>query len=135
MPPITRTYVKTSLAWFVLALLAGLIETTGWPVSVPGLQAVYIHLLVVGWLTQLIFGVATWMFPKFSRGQPRGPEWLLWTVYGLLNGGLLLRAVGEPLLAARPSGLAGSLLAISAVLQLAAGWIYVGLLWPRVRER
>lgn len=135
MPTITRMYVKTSLAWFVLALVAGINSTTNWPVSIPGLQAVYLHLLVVGWLTQLIFGVATWMFPKFSREKPRGPEWLLWTIYGLINVGLVLRVVGEPLLAADVFDGAGSLLASSAVLQLAAGWLFVGLMWPRVRER
>jgi len=135
MPTITRIYVKTSLAWFVLALLAGLLSTLSGPLSIPGLRSVYLHMLVVGWLTELIFGVAVWMFPRFSREQPRGPEGLLWAVYGLLNGGLALRVIGEPLLAAQPGSGAGWLLAASAVLQMIAGWLFVGLLWPRVRER
>lgn len=135
MPTITRTYVKTSLAWFVLALLAGLLSTINGPFSIPGLRSVYLHMLFVGWLTELIFGVAVWMFPRFSREQPRGPEGLLWAVYGLLNGGLALRVIGEPLQAVQPGGGAGGLLAASAVLQMIAGWLFVGLLWPRVRER
>jgi hypothetical protein len=30
----------------------------------------YLHLLVLGWLTQLIFGVAFWMFPRYSARNP-----------------------------------------------------------------
>ncbi len=48
---------------------------------------------MLGWATQLIGGVALWMFPPLSREQPRGDERLGWFAYGALNGGLLLRAV------------------------------------------
>jgi hypothetical protein len=32
-------------------------------VSIAGMFPVYLHLLNFGWLTQLLFGVALWMFP------------------------------------------------------------------------
>ena len=75
-------------------------------------------------MTQLIFGVVIWMFPKYSTAQPRGNERLGWATYGLLNAGLLLRAIGEPLSAAQPASGAGWPLAASAVLQLLAGWAF-----------
>jgi hypothetical protein len=92
------------------------------PAAVGALQPVYFHLLMVGWISQLIFGVVFWMFPKYSAERPRGSEGLGWATYGLLNMGLLLRAVGEPLVAVQPNGGTGWLLAASAVLQLLAGY-------------
>ena len=93
----------------------------------------YVHLLVVGWLTQLIFGVAYWMFPRYSAERPRGSERLSWITFALLNLGLLLRAIAEPwhALAGRGAGL----LVGSAVLQVLAGWTFVWNTWPRIRER
>lgn len=136
MPPLTRWMIKTSLVYLVLALLAGLWQALGPLVGgvVPGLFPVYFHLLVVGWLTLLIFGVAYWMFPKYSREQPRGREWLAWTVYALLNIGLLLRAVAEPLNTGG-GNLWGWALVVSALLQWLAGLLFVINTWPRIKER
>ncbi|MCZ7546968.1 MAG: cbb3-type cytochrome c oxidase subunit I [Anaerolineae bacterium] len=93
------------------------------------------HLLTVGWLTQLIIGVAYWMFPKYSKARPRGSERLGWATYALLNLGLALRAAGEPLMAAQPGANAGWLLAASAVLQMLAAWAFVANTWARVKSR
>jgi heme/copper-type cytochrome/quinol oxidase subunit 1 len=93
----------------------------------------YLHLLVVGWLTQLIFGVAFWLFPKYSSAKPRGSERLGWTSFVLINLGLLLRLWGEPL--ALLGGSAAGVLVASAIAQLLAGWAFVANTWPRVRER
>jgi hypothetical protein len=104
--------------------------------ELPFLAAVwptYLHLLVVGWLTQLIFGVALWLFPKHPGGPPRGDERLGWASFYMLNIGLVLRGVGEPshILGHR----VGALLIVAAVAQLFAGWAFVLNTWPRVRER
>ncbi|MEW6566563.1 MAG: hypothetical protein AB1449_00055 [Chloroflexota bacterium] len=88
---------------------------------------------MVGWVTQLILGVVFWMFPKESLERPRGRLWLGWATYGLLNLGLLLRVVGEPL-AARPSGW-GWMLVAAAVLQWLAGLAFVFNTWGRIKER
>ena len=144
MPILVRVYVRTALVHLALAL--GLALLLVLPLQPPlaglisGLRPVQVHLLTVGWLTQLIFGVALWMFPRYSKAQPRGPEWLAWGVWGLLNGGLLLRAIGEPLRATAATQtptfeFASGLLAAAAVLFLLAGWGFVGLTWSRVRER
>lgn len=138
MPPLTRWYLKSALVYFVAALLVGVMLLARpvliLPVWVFALQPVYIHLLTVGWVTQLIFGVVYWMFPKFSPPRPRGNEALGWATYWLLNAGLIARAVGEPLAALQAPPWAGWLLAASALLQLAAGWAFVVNTWPRVKE-
>ncbi len=91
-----------------------------------------IHLLTVGWLLQLISGVAFWMFPRHPTVPPRGNERLGWAAFGLLNGGLVLRLGGE----AWRLGMGGPSwpLVAAALLQLVAVALLVLLLWPRIRE-
>lgn len=138
MPTLTRWMLKTALGYLLLALLAGVAQAAA-PFlgsSLPFLrnfEPVRVHLFVVGWITLLIFGVVLWMFPKYSREQPRGPEWLGWATYILLNAGLVLRVATES--AARPGTTAGSLLVVSAVLQWLAGLAFFANTWPRVKEK
>ena len=100
MPVLARWMIKAALAYLLTALILGLLVTAGpplgWPSSIGVFRPVYLHLLMVGWVTQLIFGVVYWMFPKYSREHPRGSERLGWLIFWLLNAGLILRVVGEP---------------------------------------
>jgi hypothetical protein len=76
-----------------------------------------------------------WMLPKYSKERPRGNEKLAWSAYILINVGLVLRIVGEPLNAWQANWELGWLLAVSAVLQLIGGWAFILNAWPRVKER
>lgn len=141
MPVLTRWYIKTALIYLVLAFAAGLLLASpnifGNVIPSSGLFPVYIHMLVEGWLTMLIIGVAFWMFPKYSRERPRGSERLGWASYILLNAGLLLRIVSEPAssMADAPGSLWGILLVIAAFLQLTGGMAFVVNTWGRVKEK
>jgi hypothetical protein len=137
MPRVVRWFLKTALVYFAAALLLniGLSVPDSAAFLPPGLQPVYLHLLVVGWISQLIMGVAIWMFPKYSLAAPRGKEWINWAVYLLLNGGLLLRAVAEPAVAVETAAIWKDLLAASALLQWAAGMLFAGMVWPRVKVK
>lgn len=132
MPLLTRLFIKTAMACLALALVLGILLASG---ITNGLFPVYIHLLVFGWLTQLIFGVVFWMFPKYSVEKPRGSETLGWWTYALLNIGLLVRAIAEPIQSTRPNPFGGWLLVISAVLQFMAGLLFVVNSWGRVKEK
>jgi hypothetical protein len=136
VPKLSRLIIKTALVYLVTALLLGVFVTTPairvWPVMAVVVPS-QVHLLVVGWLTQLIFGVAIWLFPRFSREQPHGVIGWAWAGYVFLNVGLILRLVGEPLVTQGVStGLMWTLVA-SAVLQWAGCCLFVLNLWPRVR--
>ncbi len=139
MPPLTRWHIKTALLFFVAALLLGILQALKpfftLPTFVYTAGPVYVHLLTVGWITQLIMGMAYWMFPVYSREHKRGSEKLGWAAYGLLTIGLLLRVVGEPLHTASPHLGLGWMVALSAVLQWLAGLAFVGNTWGRVKER
>ncbi len=138
MPTLTRWFVKTSFVYLALALIAGLLLAAQSTLNLPmpdEFFSIYIHLLVFGWLTQLIFGVVFWMFPKYSAERPRGSDTLGWWTYALLNIGLVLRAFAEPLQAETPNPLAGWVLVFSAAIQLASGVTFVLNSWKRIRVR
>lgn len=138
MPLITRTLIKTSLVYLALALLLGTILVAAPLINVnlpPGMTPLFFHLFMVGWVAQLIFGVAVWMFPKFSMKQPRGDERLIWVAYSLLNIGLGLRVIGEPMQSASPAPIWGWLLAASATAQWLAGLGFGWNFWTRVKEK
>jgi hypothetical protein len=139
MPVLTRWFVKASLLFFVAALFIGLGLAANGLLDLPpvflALGPVYFHLFLLGWVTQLIFGVVFWMFPKQSAERPRGDERLAWATFWLLNGGLLLRVMTEPYQTLNPAGGLGWLLAISALAQWAAGLIFVFNTWGRIKER
>lgn len=136
MPALTRWFVKSAMLCLIASLALSILMQSDLSAQVPLLRVLwptYLHLLVVGWLTQLIFGVAFWMFPKHPSLPPRGSNRLGWICFTLLNLGLAIRLVAEPLLAlGQPCA---PLLVISAVAQLFAGWAFVANTWSRVRER
>jgi len=139
VPVLTRWYVKTAILYLVVALLLGAVLAGNGVVPLPAFLLVagpaQIHLFVVGWLTQLIFGIAYWMFPKATAQQPRGNDVLAVLTYVCLNLGLLARVIGEPWQAVAPGVLAGGLLVASGVLQWLGGVGFAVLAWPRVRGR
>ncbi len=132
MPTITRYFIKTAMLYFVIGLLMAFLLSIKTFVTLPDaillLNPTYLHVLVMGWITQLIFGVAYWMFPKYSKNKPRGDERIGWFIFICFNLGLITRIIGEPF-AVR------WLLPISAVLQFVAVWFFILAVWPRVKER
>jgi hypothetical protein len=137
MPQLTRWYLRAAMVHLGGALVLGVLLQVSWARGTfPFIAVLFptlLHLLVVGWITQVIFGVAYWMFPRYSAQRPRGSERLGWITFGSLNAGVLLRVVGEPR-HALGEATAGVLVA-SALLQLLAGWTFVLNTWPRIRER
>jgi heme/copper-type cytochrome/quinol oxidase subunit 1 len=90
------------------------------------------HLLLVGFLLLLVFGVAFWMFPRVAGARPgREGGWL---AFALLNAGLLLRLLAEPFAVRDGSAAAwDALLGVAAVLPAAAAVAFAVAIWPRVR--
>lgn len=98
MPPVSRWMIRAAGASFLLGMVL-------WNVSGLGagsvgarlagaLHSPSLHLLMVGGLTQMVFGVAWWMFPVRSGGRGRGPEWVAWVAFALLNVGCWARVMG-----------------------------------------
>lgn len=139
MPTLTRWFIKTALLCLVAALVLGAaMQSRSLVTGLPVLAAIwpaYLHLLMVGWITGLIFGVAYWLFPRSDRWRPALSERLGWAAYGSLNSGLLLRVVAEPAAALDPATPARWLLPLAALLQMGGACAFATLIWPRVRAR
>ncbi len=139
MPLLTRLFIKSALVYLVAALLVGAALTAQnvWdlPPLISVLTPTFFHLLMIGWVTQLIFGIVYWMFPKYSKQSPHGNKRLWLATYWLLNLGLILRVVNEPMLTLGFSGIENGLQTLAGVLQWLAGVLFVFNIWPRVKER
>lgn len=136
MPKLSRYFIKSALICLAVgALLTGLVMggANTLPSVLLALRPLALHLLTVGWATQLIFGVAFWMFPHFTKEQPRGDERLAWLAFLALDVGLVLRALGEPVAALRPGAFAAIMLPMAAVLQVAAMVLFGLVTWPRIK--
>lgn len=140
MPLISRLFIKSGIVFMIASLLVAM--AVALPESlhpfegVSALRMTHFHLFVVGWITQIIFGVALWFFPKYSRERPRGPEWLGWGSFFSLNAGLVLRAVTETAFAAGASAAGWSwAMSAAAALQFAAAVLFAFAIWPRAKGR
>lgn len=149
MPTTTRVSVKASILYLCLgALLGALLLFDRWVPLLPAialLRTAHVVFLVIGWLTQLIVGVAWWLFPPLQiglvpsspavrRGQSqRGSEPLFWTTFVCLNAGVWLKALSEPLYRRTGLMLWSGLNGLSSLLLLAAAITFVVNLWRRVR--
>ena len=157
MPLLTRWSIRVAMAWLVAGLLTGTLYWTNvqWSFWTPlaTLNPTYLHMLVVGWLTQLIFGVIYWMFPIIRKDNMHGwlvqlsvgvAYWILprinvgergrrtwaWAAFVVFQFGLVLALI---------SGLgfwwptAAVLFAPALILQLIAIILFAVHAWPRIR--
>ncbi len=140
MPTIARAFIKSGLIFMIASLLVAVAiaapDEWNLPRWINALGMTHFHLFAVGWITQIIFGVALWFFPSWSRDKPRGPEWLSWSCFATLNIGLLLRAASETAFAMGHTGTGWSwVMSASACLQLGAAIFFAVAIWPRVKGR
>jgi hypothetical protein len=151
MPVTSRLFVKASIIYLCLgAILGALMFINRWiPLGawVSYIRVSHVEMLIVGWLTQLILGVAWWLFPPLKiglradaslpirRGQTqRGSEPLFWVTFALLNTAVLIQSVVQPLYTWSRVEAFHVLTGISGVLLLLAAIAFVINMWGRVRE-
>lgn len=151
MPATSRVFVKASLIYLGLgAVLGALLLINRWVflgTAIGSLRVSHAQFLLVGWLTQLILGVAWWLFPPLAiglrpgspkptrRGQAqRGSEPLFWATFISLNAGILLRSIFTPLYSYTEIELLNALAGLSGLFLLAAAITFVLNIWGRIRE-
>ncbi len=133
MPTLTRWFLRAAMLYLVAALVLGIVMAIpGSPLLFGPWFAPYIHFLVLGWATQMIFGVGLWMFPRRKPLDLDAVPWLEWICFWCLNAGLVVRAIAEPIVATHRTEMAAAALTVSAALQLLSVVAFVILAWPRV---
>lgn len=136
MPPVTRWFIKSGMIWFILGLLLA------FAAELPSVQAgslllpVYWHMIVIGWITQVIMGVSIWMFPRKQRNRKKEASLLAKLAFWLLNSGLILRFLSEPFIPLfQDSLLIIATVLAASLLQIAAILFFVMEIWPRVQPK
>lgn len=99
MPSVSVWFIRSALLYLLAGFTLGGLMLAGKGVSLPpGLWRwlpVHFELLLVGWLIQLVMGVAYWIFPRFGMTpRARGREGLAWLALVLLNGGVWIASLG-----------------------------------------
>lgn len=134
MPLISRLFLKSGLIYFLLALVTGFLLE--WDISISAvLRPLFWHMLMLGWITQIIMGVSHWMFPERTKQEGFKAQKKVWFAFYLLNIGLPLRILAEPSVIYSDHIIWKILLTLSAVFQLAAVGLYVVEIWPRVLSK
>ena len=130
MPRYSVWALRLALIEFLLGVTIGALLLTQkvWPFlpAIWILLPAHIELLLFGWLLQLVFGIAYWIFPRLRVSPKRGPQWLAWLALGALNIGLLLAALA-------PLWPRGPLLLVGRTVEALAGLAMLAALWPRVK--
>jgi cbb3-type cytochrome oxidase subunit 1 len=130
MPRLTVWMVRSSLLQLGIGFTAGMLMlfNKGVPFdpSIWRLLPIHIELVLLGWTMQLAMGVAFWVLPRFSSAPRYGHERFGWLAYLMLNGGLIIFAVGAWLNGAW-------LLLVGRALELLAAVCFAILIWPRVK--
>jgi cbb3-type cytochrome oxidase subunit 1 len=134
---LVRLYLRTAFFFLALGLLGGLwVEvqlTTGGTIS-HGMVIAHVHVLLVGFLLMMIFGVAYWLFPRAGRGQPIGPyPNLVGFAYVLMTAGTMIRAATEFLDVQLDAPAWGYVRLGASASQVAGIVIAIWTLWERVR--
>tara|TARA_R110000868_G_scaffold383578_9_gene650714 strand:- start:6520 stop:6909 length:390 start_codon:yes stop_codon:yes gene_type:complete len=93
------------------------------------------HMLMLGWITQIIMGVSLWMFPRRKKVESFKNQCWAWIAYLFLEIGLILRIITEPLILTSSLVVWEILLALSAILQFMAVVFYTLEIWPRVLSK
>ena len=125
MPRVSAWFVRASLCHLVFGFTVGalLLADKGVPFA-PGLwtlRPAHVEALLIGWVVQLVMGVAVWIFPRFAiRRAPQRSALTAWLAFALLNVGVVCVAAG------------GRWAAAGRVVEIAAAVSFVAHLWGRV---
>lgn len=136
MPKISRYFIKTGVVYLLAGVLLAIIAEIPALSTAPLLLPVYWHMLVIGWITQVIMGVSIWMFPRKQRDRKKTDSRAAWSAYWLLNSGLVLRLLSEPFLPLTDnSTVLTTMMILSGILQVSAFIAYTAEIWPRLQSR
>ena len=137
MHSLVRRYVKTAIGFLAVGLLIGLWllvrrELYGVFAS-PFETSAHTHALLVGFVMEMILGVALWLFPRPEKGDVRYKPRVAEAAYWLLTVGTAVRVAGE---LARPFVSSRALrwvIVLCGLAQTAGLLLFFQTMWPRIR--
>jgi cbb3-type cytochrome oxidase subunit 1 len=137
MHTLVRRYIKTAILFLAVGLGIGtwmmirreLFDRYPTPYEI----SAHTHAVFVGFVMELILGVALWLFPRPAKDDTRYRPALITTAYWLLTIATAARIAGElarPVVSSLPLRI---VVALSGVAQAVAILLFFGTMWSRVR--
>lgn len=94
MPRLSRWMIRTAFLYLISGItIGGLLLTHKGTPFLPGIWnwlPLHIEFLLLGWVVQLVLGMAFWILPRYWTKPRRPRTFLAWGAFGLLNGGIWL---------------------------------------------
>lgn len=132
---VVRAFIKSSVTWMALGVLAGVAMAVHptWTVY----RTAHMHTMLLGFVTMMIFGVAYHVIPRFA-GHPLHSRRAAVAHWWLANTGLTAMVVGFIGRANAASG-ATAALSVGGVLSGIGAYVFAYLVWrtidgPRSRQ-
>lgn len=136
MPRITRWFIKSGIIYLFLGIVLAFLSDLPFFQSSPLLLPVYWHMIVIGWVTQIILGVSIWMFPRKRRDRKKTETFAAAASFWSLNAGLIIRFLSEPFLPFfTENPLMIITISVSILLQIGGILFYIAEIWPRVQSK
>jgi heme/copper-type cytochrome/quinol oxidase subunit 1 len=137
MHSLARRYIKTGIAFLLLGLALGVRmlvhRELGNRFASPFEMSAHTHALLVGFMMQMIMGVALWLFPRPAKDDDRYRPFMAEIAYWILTTSTFVRVLGELL---RPDISAPWLrwtIVAAGVAQALGVLLFFQTLWPRIR--
>ncbi len=132
-----RYFVKTSLAFLMIGILAGLHMSFSKYVSGIGYSQEFVsahtHIILVGSVMMMIMGVALWFFPRAEKNDKKYNPDLIWVTYWMITIATALRFVMQVIASYFYISWVNVSVAIFSSLQVLAMILFFYSIWGRIR--
>ena len=137
MTSLVRRFLKTGIAFLAVGLLLG-----GWMMvrrelagvyPSPYLVSAHTHAILVGFVMNMILGVALWMFPRPEKGDVRYSPRAAEAAYWLVAGGTAARVLGELLRPVVGAAWLRWAVVLAGLAQIAGLATFFHTMWSRIR--
>jgi len=128
MEGFVKAFIKASLVWLSLGIALGVAMAAYPPWTV--YRPVHLHMLVLGFVAMMIFGVAYHVMPRFSGHVLHGRRYVIWH-WWLSNIGLLTLSAGF-VLRVHIGARATPVLTAGGVLAALGAWLFAYLIWRTI---
>ena len=137
MHSLVRRYIKTAIVFLGAGLAIGVWllvrrELYG-RFATPYETSAHTHALLVGFVMEMILGVALWLFPRPEKGDVRYQPRVAESAYWLITIGTAARVIGELAQPARATRLLAWIIVLAALAQTVGLLLFFYTMWPRIR--
>jgi heme/copper-type cytochrome/quinol oxidase subunit 1 len=134
---LVRRYIKTAIGFLALGIVIGVWmlvrrELYGRFAS-PFETSAHTHALLVGFMMEMICGVALWLFPRPEKGDVRYNPTLAEVAYWLLTIGTLARVAAELIRPATASAMLRWTIVVAGFGQAIGLLVFFYTMWSRIR--